>query len=179
MSDPAAAPAPAESSSAHTPEAAPASPEPPLLLKYRMHLIGVFAFLLLVVFLLGGIAIGMSKRHFEKKFYLEQIDKLKESVETMVHEREGLQEEIKAMKLELRAKSDHIHELEGKVEKYERQQESHKEAAPEAGGHEAAAQGEDQGLNYLRLKTGDCTMDGNSTATASKWRECLQKAKKQ
>ncbi|WP_373974416.1 hypothetical protein NT239_12310 [Chitinibacter sp. SCUT-21] len=165
----------------HTPNPVVAD-APGFLQKYRWHLIGAGAFLLVVIFFMAGVAVGMSKRGFEKKFYLDQIAKLKVTLSSAVERQEELRQEIKELKIDLRAKKDHVAELEDKVAAFERK--SEKSAEPAAHGavkSEASAQSAesgDPGLDYVRMKAGDCVVDGSAGATANKWKECLQKAKK-
>ena len=151
--------------------------------KYRWPILGGAAVVLVSIFLLIGIAIGMAKKNFEKKFYLTQIEKLKEALSKSLEKRTELDHDISELKIELRAKKDHLAELEDKVEKLERAQKhagssegavsttatkTAESAAPEGDGSEA----------YLRLKAGDCLVEGSSGATAANWRECLKKGKK-
>lgn len=165
------------------PESPAPSVPPSFLERYRLHLIGATAVLLIIVFFMGGIALGMSKRSFEKKFYLDQIAKLKITLSSAVERQDELSQEIKELKIELRARKDHVAELEEKIAAFERKAEkSTTAAAPvstsaKAGGGESASTG-DAGLDYVRLKAGDCVVDGSAGVTAEKWRECLQKSKK-
>jgi chorismate mutase len=155
---------------AQTEGAAPES----FLQRYRMHLIGSVTFLLIIVFLLIGIAVGMTKRNFEKKFYLEQIVKLKLALSQTLEARDDLGKEVARLKVELRAKSDRVDEVEAQLEKAENQKTKPAASAEPA---EQASSG-DQGVDYVRLKAGDCVVEGSSAATAAQWRECLKNARK-
>lgn len=176
MSDDVAASSVTESHSVSPP------PAPNFLQRYRLHLIATGAVVLIVIVLMAGIVLGMSKRNFEKKFYLEQIERLKTSLSASVEKQEELAKEIQELKVDLRAKKDHVAELEEKVADLERKTEK-SEAAPSQ--HAAPSQGHaepsstgDAGLDYVRLKAGDCVVDSGGNTTANKWRECLQKSKK-
>ena len=50
--------------------------------QYRLVIAGFAVFVLVLIFLLLGIAIGVAKKNFEKKFYLTQIEKLKDALST-------------------------------------------------------------------------------------------------
>ncbi len=158
----------------------PPQSRPNLLVQYRLHLIIAAAVISLLFSLLAGVAIGMAKRHFEKKFYLEQIEKLKDSLSDVLERNEELGKELKELKIDLRAKQDHVADLESKIKSLERKAKSVEKSAPAAAtSRESEVSGSgDAGVDYLRLKAGDCVVDGSSAATATKWRECLQKAKK-
>ncbi len=163
------------------PESPAPHASPSFLERYRLHLIGGTAVLLIIVFFMGGIALGMSKRSFEKKFYLDQIAKLKITLSSAVERQDELSQEIKELKIELLARKDHVAELEDKIAAFERKTEKSTTAPTVSGGKVGAAEPAstgDAGLDYVRLKAGDCVMDGSGGATAEKWRECLQKSKK-
>ncbi|QLG89704.1 hypothetical protein HQ393_16430 [Chitinibacter bivalviorum] len=175
------------SSPAPSPEVHPAPAPVSFLQRYRLHLAGAGVLLLVVFFLLIGIAIGMAKKNFEKKFYLTQIEKLKDSLAQAVDHREEMQKEITDLKIDLRAKKDHVSELDEKIEKLEAKlKKSGGEVEPATSTHganvastAAVASSGDQGVDYVRLKAGDCVVDSGAAAnTASKWRECLKNAKK-
>jgi ABC-type uncharacterized transport system fused permease/ATPase subunit len=144
------------------------------LQRYRMHLMGSAAVLLMIIFLLVGITIGMTKRNFEKKFYLEQIVKLKLALSQSLETREDLGKEVTRLKVELRAKSDRVDELEAQLAKTENQKDKPTATAEPA---EQTSTG-DQGLDYVRLKGGDCVVEGSSAATATQWHDCLKRARK-
>ncbi|QLI81991.1 hypothetical protein HZU75_10865 [Chitinibacter fontanus] len=155
---------------------------PSFLQRYRLHLIAVGAVVLIVIFFMAGVVLGMSKRNFEKKFYLEQIERLKTTLSASVEKQDELAKEIQELKIDLRAKKDHVTELEEKVADLERKTEK-SEASPSnhavpSQGHAEPTSTGDAGLDYVRLKAGDCVVDGGANTTANKWRECLQKSKK-
>lgn len=153
--------------------------------QHRLAIIGAGVFVLVVIFLLVGLAIGMAKKNFEKKFYLTQIEKLKDALSGSLEKRTELEKDITELKVELRAKKDHIAELEDKVASLERVSQRSEPATSEAHSSKAAdattqtaGSAPDPGEAYLRLKAGDCLVEGSSGNTAANWRECLKKGKK-
>lgn len=164
-----------------TTESAIAPPAAGFFAQHRLAMIGVGVFILIVCFLLLGIAIGMAKKNFEKKFYLTQIEKLKEALRDSLDKRTEQGKEMAELRVQLRAKKDHVLDLEDKVANLERasQKAMLNEAQPksvESG--RAAGVAADPGAAYLRLKAGDCLVDGSTNNTAANWRECLKKSKK-
>ncbi|MBM5571998.1 MULTISPECIES: hypothetical protein [Deefgea] len=148
--------------------------------QHRIAIIGAGVFVLLILFLLVGIAIGMAKKNFEKKFYLTQIEKLKEALTDSLDKRTELDKEMKELRVELKAKKDHIRDLEDKVADLKHANnkvdaaELHSKAVSSGG---ATGVAPDPGEAYLRLKAGDCLIEG-SGSTSANWQECLKKGKK-
>jgi hypothetical protein len=157
------------------------TPTPSFFVQHRLAIVGAGVFILVILFLLIGIAIGMAKKNFEKKFYLTQIEKLKESLTDSLDKRTELDKEMKELRIELKAKKDHIRDLEDKVAdlKHETSKvtavgEAHSQAVSSGG---STGVSPDPGEAYLRLKAGDCLIEG-SGSTAANWQECLKKGKK-
>lgn len=163
-------------------DSAIASPPLSFFVQHRLAIIGAGVFILVILFLLVGIAIGMAKKNFEKKFYLTQIEKLKEALTSSLDKRTELDKEIKELRVELRAKKDHVRDLEDKIDDLKHSS-SKNEAALDspskvAGSGGMAGVAPDPSEAYLRLKAGDCLVEGSAGSTAEKWRDCLQKGKK-
>ncbi|WP_027469984.1 hypothetical protein [Deefgea rivuli] len=151
--------------------------------QHRLAIVGAGVFVLVLIFLLVGIAIGMAKKNFEKKFYLTQIEKLKVALSDSLEKRSEQEKDMTALKVELRAKKDHLAELEDKVETLERASQRGETATgePQAKSAESAPTSgavPDPSEAYLRLKAGDCLIEGSTSNTAANWRECLKKGKK-
>ncbi|MBM5573831.1 hypothetical protein [Deefgea sp. CFH1-16] len=153
--------------------------------RYRLILFGVSGFFLVLIFFMIGIALGMAKKNFEKNFYLTQIEKLKDALSGSLEKRTELERDMTELKVELRAKKDHIAELEDKLAEQEnatrRQELKAKDegsAAVTTQANLAESTADQQSENYLRLKAGDCLVEGSAGATAANWRECLKKGKK-
>ena len=153
--------------------------------RHRLIIFGLSGFFLVLIFLMIGIALGMAKKNFEKNFYLTQIEKLKDALSGSLEKRTELEHDITELKVELRAKKDHITELEDKLAEQERTT-RRQELKPNGEGSTAVkteanlaeSSVDQQSENYLRLKAGDCLVEGSAGATAANWRECLKKGKK-
>jgi hypothetical protein len=150
--------------------------------QHRLAIIGAGVFVLVILFLLIGIAIGMAKKNFEKKFYLTQIDKLKEALTDSLDKRTELDKEMTELRVELKAKKDHVRDLEDKVadlkhasSKADPVGDAHAKVTASGG---SAGVGPDPGESYLRMKAGDCLIEGSTGSTAANWQECLKKGKK-
>nr|WP_314899779.1 hypothetical protein [uncultured Deefgea sp.] len=149
--------------------------------QHRLAIIGAGVFILVILFLLIGIAIGVAKKNFEKKFYLTQIEKLKGALTDSLDKRTELDKEMVELRGELKAKKDHVRDLEDKIadlkhasSKAEKTDEAHSKVTDSGG---SAGTSSDPGEAYLRLKAGDCLIQG-SGSTAANWQECLKKGKK-
>ena len=161
----------------------PQDAKPSFFVQHRLAIIGAGMFTLVLIFLLLGIAIGMAKKNFEKKFYLTQIERLKEALSDSLETRTELEKDFTALKVELRAKKDNIAELEDKIDSLERASQRNEPVADES--HASAVESvptsgavPDPGEAYLRLKAGNCILEGSEGQTAAKWRECLKNGKK-
>ncbi|MBE9609866.1 hypothetical protein [Chitinilyticum piscinae] len=145
--------------------------------RYRLHLIGGGAFLLVIIALLAGIAAGMAKRNFEKQFYLDQIEKLKIALEKSGEKYHELDAELAETKVQLRAKKDHVEELEYKVESLEKRLKGVGTAPEAARGVEssgvAAPAPAVQGAALPRL-SGDCTVKSGGATGSSALQDCLR-----
>lgn len=171
-----------EEVSAAEPIPAPHNPAPPgFFAHYRLAIIGASVFFLVIIFLLVGVAVGMAKKNFEKKFYLTQIEKLKGALTDSLDKRTELDQELKELRIELKAKKDHIRELEDKVAQFKHEtskaDRNTEASAKVADSNGATTVSNDPGEAYLRLKAGDCLIDGSDKTTAN-WQECLKKGKK-
>ncbi|WP_410499267.1 hypothetical protein [Chitinibacter sp. S2-10] len=151
--------------------------EPGFFQRYRLPFIWAGSLFLLIFFLLLGIAVGMSKRSFEKKFYVEQIVKLKTTILQQIEAHDAQDEELKQLRIDLRAKSDRVDELEKKLAELGGHSRTSSASRSSTTQELSSATG-DPGVDYLHLKTGDCVVDGQAAATAQQWKACLQNAKK-
>ncbi|WP_028456344.1 hypothetical protein [Chitinilyticum litopenaei] len=146
------------------------------LQRYRIHLLGALAVIVLLVALMGGIALGMAKRSFEHKHFLEQIDKLKTALGESLEKRDELNKEVSELTQQLRARKEHIDELEVKLEVLESAQRKAQlrselgapAPAPEgAGASVAPAAGKP-----LPKLSGDCTI--RAGAAGSSLQDCIR-----
>ncbi len=157
-------------------------PSPSFMQKNRLKLMiggGFFGFLLVLII---GIAIGMTKRNFERTQYVEQIARLKVSFEETIETRKELEERISELKKEVKEKKIEVEELEVKVEDLERRGGSAK--ATGAAEHDAAAapaatHGEAAGADikpagggYVKFGGGDCVLPAGGGKGSAAWKEC-------
>ncbi|AZN36595.1 hypothetical protein [Iodobacter ciconiae] len=173
MSDHAAAHA-----SSHVEDELHGSPSPSFMQKNRLKLIiagGFFGFLLVLII---GIAIGMTKRNFERAQYIEQIARLKISFEETIETRKELEEKISELKKEVKEKKIEVEELEVKVEDLER-----RGGARAGGGSEPAAHGDASkegadikpaGGGYVKFGGGDCVLPAGGGKGSTAWKECIK-----
>ncbi|MEJ2793980.1 hypothetical protein WAE56_11210 [Iodobacter sp. LRB] len=155
------------------------SPSPSFMQKNRLKLIiagGFFGFLFVLIV---GIAIGMTKRSFERTQYIEQIARLKVSFEETIETRKELEEKISELKKEVKEKKIEVEELEVKVEDLERRggaKAGSEHAAPAAHG-EAPKEGADikpAGGGYVKFGGGDCVLPAGGGKGNAAWKECIK-----
>lgn len=154
------------------------SPSPSFMVKNRLKLIiagGFFAFLLILII---GVAIGMTKRKFEKTQYIEQIARLKVAFEETIETRKELESKISELKNEVKEKKIEAEELAIKVEDLERQIQrggsaaaSHAPAA--AGGESAGADVKTPGGGYVKFGGGECVLPAGGGKGSAAWKECM------
>ncbi|MCX7207621.1 MAG: hypothetical protein NT086_16910 [Proteobacteria bacterium] len=176
MSDHAAAPA-----HPHDDHAASGEPSPSFLQKNRLKLIIAGGFIGFLLVFIIGIAIGMTKRNFERGQYIEQIARLKVSFEETIETRRELEERITELKKEVKEKKIEVEELEVKVEDLERRAGSRatgssEPAAPAAHG-EASKEGADikpAGGGYVKFGGGDCVLPAGGGKGSAAWKECMK-----
>ncbi|MFC7420836.1 hypothetical protein ACFQNF_13285 [Iodobacter arcticus] len=176
MSDHAAAPA-----NPHEGHEVDGSPSPSFLEKNRLKLIiggGFIGFLLVLII---GIAIGMTKRNFERTQYIEQIARLKVSFEETIETRKELETKINELKKEVKEKKIEAEELEVKVEDLERRSgakagSSSEHAAPAAHGEapKAGADIKPAGGGYVKFGGGDCVLPAGGGKGSAAWKECMK-----
>lgn len=147
------------------------------LQRFRVHLIAGAVAVLVLLALMGGMAAGMAKRNFEKQFYLDQIEKLKRALEKSVEQHAELEQELSETKIQLRARKEHVEELEFKLESMQKraQQQGAEAAAPVVqaeAGHAASAGGKTETAPLPRL-AGDCTVKSGATGVSS-LQNCLR-----
>ncbi|WP_293935942.1 hypothetical protein [Iodobacter sp.] len=166
----------------HDEHATSGEPSPSFMQKNRLKLMiggGFFGFLLVLII---GIAIGMTKRNFERAQYIEQIARLKVSFEETIETRKDLEERITELKKEVKEKKIEVEELEVKVEDLERRggakatgAADHAAAAPAATHGESA--GEDikpAGGGYVKFGGGDCVLPAGGGKGSAAWKECVK-----
>lgn len=153
------------------------SPSPSFMVKNRLKLIiagGFFAFLLILII---GVAIGMTKRKFEKTQYIEQIARLKVAFEETIETRKELESKISELKTEVKEKKIEAEELAIKVEDLERQiQRGSSDAtshAPAAGGESAGADVKTPGGGYVKFGGGECVLPAGGGKGSAAWKECM------
>lgn len=155
------------------------SPSPSFMVKNRLKLLiggGFFAFLLILII---GVAIGMTKRKFEKTQYIEQIARLKVAFEETIETRKELESKISELKNEVKEKKIEAEELEIKVEDLERQIQRGSSAstphapAAAAGGEPAGADIKTPGGGYVKFGGGDCVLPAGSGKGSAAWKECM------
>ncbi|WP_028453422.1 hypothetical protein [Chitinilyticum aquatile] len=149
------------------------------LQRFRLHLLLAAGVVLLLIALLGGIAAGMAKRNFEKQFYLEQIDKLKRALEKSTERYQEVEQELSEVKVQLRARKEHVEELEFKLESLEKRAQMQAapaapQAAPAEGGHAAVQAGKAEKAPLPRL-AGDCTIKSGASGVVN-LQDCLRPA---
>lgn len=142
---------------------------------------GVLAVIILVCI---GVGIGMAKRQFERKGYVEQIIKLKTALAESVDLRKESEGRVEKMREELKEKRDEIHDLELKLD--EAQQQAGRggnadarpaAAAPAAAHGEADAHGSEAAapsgasVTPKFAKKGDCVLSTGSKG--ADWKDCL------
>jgi hypothetical protein len=173
MSDHAAAPA-----HPHDEHAAGGSPRLSFVHKNRLMLMIGGGFLGFILVLIIGIAIGMTKRNFERGQYVEQIARLKISFEETIETRKELEEKITELKKELKQKKIEVEGLEVQVEDLER-----RGGAKVGGSAEPAAHGEapkdgagikPAGGGYVKFGGGDCVLPAGSGKGSAAWKECMK-----
>lgn len=147
------------------------------LQRFRLHLLLAAGVVLLLIALLGGIAAGMAKRNFEKQFYLEQIDKLKRALEKSTERYQEVEQELSEVKVQLRARKEHVEELEFKLESLEKRAQMQaapaaQQAAPAEVGAVQAGKAEKAPLPRL---AGDCTIKSGASGVVN-LQDCLRPA---
>jgi hypothetical protein len=155
------------------------APSPSFMEKNRLKLMiggGFIGFLLVLII---GIAIGMTKRNFERKQYVEQIARLKVSFEETIETRKELEEKISELKREVKEKKIEVEELEVKVEDLERRgggkaTGSSEHAAPSAHGEAAASAEKPAGGGYVKFGGGDCVLPAGGGKGSAAWKECMK-----
>jgi hypothetical protein len=172
MSDHAAAPA------ASHEEPLEVLPKPSFMQKNRLKIMIGGGFAVFLIVLIIGIAIGMTKRKFEKTQYIEQIARLKVAFEETIEKRKELEERISELKMEVKEKKIEIEELEVKIEDLERRSSNRssagsEHAAPAAAGHAEAPDSKPAGGGYVKFGGGDCVLPAGSGKGSAAWKECV------